>query len=106
MATPTSPLIEPFLRSEFAKIIKQLGGDESAINFWTNSLIQAYKEPQRHYHTTNHIHSMLKCFEDNITLISNRVAFQLAIFFHDWVYDPTAHDNELQSIRVFETFAQ
>lgn len=49
---------------------------------------------------------MLKCFQDSTAIINNKLAIQLAIFFHDWVYDPTAHDNELQSIKVFERLAQ
>src|SRR4051794_5327783 len=106
MAATASPSVESFLRSEFTKVLKKLDGHENAINFWANTLIQAYTEPQRYYHTTNHIYSMLKCFEDSTAFINDKLATQLAIFFHDWVYDPTAHDNELQSIKVFETFAQ
>lgn len=94
-----------FLRSDFTKVIQQLNGDESAIQVWPNSLIQAYSEPQRHYHTTTHISSMLQLFQIHQHLITNKEVVQLAIYFHDWVYDPKAHDNELQSVTIFRTFA-
>ncbi len=37
--------------------------------------------------------------EDETTL-------SLAIFFHDWVYDPKRNDNELESIKCFQNFAR
>lgn len=92
---------ESFLRLEFTKIIKKLDGDER----WTDSLLQTYMEEQRHYHTILHIYSMLICLEKNKNLIKDQTAVQLAIFFHDWVYDPKAHDNEVQSVKVFQAFA-
>jgi predicted metal-dependent HD superfamily phosphohydrolase len=102
--SPNSPTSE-FLRSEFTKSIQQIHGDEGAAQAWSNSLIKAYSEPQRHYHTASHISSMLQLFQAQRHLITNPIVLQLAIYFHDWVYDPKAHDNELQSISVFKAFA-
>lgn len=48
---------------------------------------------------------MLRCLASNEDSIKDTTAIQLAIFFHDWVYDPKAHDNEVRSVRVFQTFA-
>jgi predicted metal-dependent HD superfamily phosphohydrolase len=105
MADSSNSVVEIFIRSEFAKVIKKLKGDEKAIHSWTNSLREAYTEPQRYYHTINHIYSMLHCLQEKSIFINDQTAIQLAIFFHDWVYDSAAHDNELQSIKVFQTFA-
>ncbi|KAK7052132.1 hypothetical protein R3P38DRAFT_2858723 [Favolaschia claudopus] len=62
-----------------------------------------YSEPQRYYHTLEHISYMLKALES-----SGRSSemLELAIWFHDCVYDPVkgGPSNELESIRVFETF--
>lgn len=30
---------------------------------------------------------------------------KLAIFFHDWIYDPKSKDNEIESVECFEEFA-
>lgn len=70
---------------------------------WADALVAAYSEPQRHYHTTSHIHAMLQLLGRYKAKAPDAV--ELAIYFHDWVYDPRAKDNELQSVAVFERFA-
>jgi predicted metal-dependent HD superfamily phosphohydrolase len=59
-------------------------------------LIRRYAEPQRAYHTFQHI---AECFDrlDEAGDVSERAVIALALFFHDAVYDPTAKDNEEQS---------
>jgi predicted metal-dependent HD superfamily phosphohydrolase len=94
-----------FLHVEFTKVIQSLKGDEIATRAWPDSLIQAYTELQRHYHTITHISSMLRLSQSHQYLITNPTVIQLAIFFHDWVYDPKADNNELQSIDIFKKFA-
>lgn len=92
------------LKTEFNDLITQYGTN-SSVSDWADALIQAYSEPQRHYHTTRHIYSMLQCFEQNKSRISEPMVIELAIYFHDWIYDPLAKDNEIQSLGVFESFA-
>lgn len=51
-----------------------------------------YGEPWRHYHTWPHV---LVCFEARDALAApSSVAVELAMLFHDAVYEPLAHDNE------------
>ncbi|KAJ7182826.1 hypothetical protein C8R43DRAFT_13798 [Mycena crocata] len=59
-----------------------------------------YSEPQRHYHTLEHISYMLNA------LGSGGPIHELAIWFHDCIYDPVKGGpwNETQSIRVWEEF--
>ncbi|CZR63146.1 uncharacterized protein PAC_13043 [Phialocephala subalpina] len=101
----SSSSVEDDLRSVFAHLITSLNGDERTIEKWTASLIARYSEPQRKYHTTSHINSMLRCLSTSSSHSNNPTALKLFILFHDIVYDPQRHDNELQSIVVFETFA-
>ncbi|KAJ7472429.1 hypothetical protein B0H11DRAFT_1729647 [Mycena galericulata] len=63
-----------------------------------------YSEPQRHYHTLAHISYMLSAFRSRGAA---NEAIELAIWFHDCVYDPVKGGpwNERESIRVWETFA-
>lgn len=60
-------------------------------------LTTAYTEKQRHYHTLEHIASMIaeirKC-EDQLI---NNDTLLFATWFHDIVYDPRKHDNEQRS---------
>jgi len=54
-----------------------------------------YGEPHRHYHTWRHV---LACFAARDALAAPpSPAVDLAILFHDAIYEPLAHDNEAAS---------
>lgn len=61
----------------------------------------AYSEPQRAYHTAQHIGECLELLDwvvDLTTLSSaQRWALEMALWYHDIVYAPQAHDNEWRS---------
>jgi predicted metal-dependent HD superfamily phosphohydrolase len=56
-----------------------------------------YAEPHRAYHTWHHIEDMLGRLAVVADCLRDREAFELAILFHDAVYDPKAGNNEEQS---------
>lgn len=60
-------------------------------------LLNRYAEPQRHYHTLQHIHALLSLTGKYISLISRPDLLRLAIWYHDAVYNPQREDNEEQS---------
>ena len=60
-------------------------------------LRRRYGEPQRHYHTWAHVDALLRLFEDVRGELSDPVAAEAAIYYHDAVYDPRASDNEARS---------
>lgn len=74
-----------------------------------NQVMQAWCEPHRHYHTETHLKKLL----DEIALLSmqgdieqeEKEILQVVAFFHDWVYDVCARDNEEQSAQVFMQYA-
>jgi predicted metal-dependent HD superfamily phosphohydrolase len=61
-------------------------------------LINAYSKPDRHYHNLQHIDRVLTTI-DRFKL-QDPIAVKLASWFHDFVYDPQASDNELQSAKL------
>jgi predicted metal-dependent HD superfamily phosphohydrolase len=62
-----------------------------------DELVRAYSEPHRHYHTTEHIASLLRLMDEHGQGVIDRDAMVLAMLFHDVVYDPARHDNEQAS---------
>ena len=59
-----------------------------------------YAEPQRHYHTWDHIQALLGWFGQRRAHLTDPAAVELAILFHDAVYDPARSDNEAESARL------
>jgi predicted metal-dependent HD superfamily phosphohydrolase len=60
-------------------------------------LVSAHTEPHRHYHNLDHLSEMFKVAGKLADAATDPAAIQLAIWFHDAVYDPRAKDNEEQS---------
>lgn len=61
------------------------------------SLLGAYAEPQRHYHTQQHLSECLALFELHGSLAEHPAEVEIALWFHDAVYDVKASDNEARS---------
>ena len=75
----------------------QGAGATSASEPVFQELLAAYSQPHRHYHTLQHIEESLATFERVREHALRPFELELAVWFHDAVYDVHAHDNELQS---------
>lgn len=64
-----------------------------------------YREPQRAYHTWEHIEALLRHFDAHRELVSDGTAVLWAIYWHDAIYDPRASDNEQKSMEAFRQTA-
>lgn len=54
------------------------------------SLVAAYSEPHRRYHTLDHVVEMLDCLAGSRHLAANPDTVALAVWYHDAVYAPDA----------------
>ncbi len=56
-----------------------------------------YAEPGRHYHNATHILACLQGFDELRDLAEAPLQVELAIWYHDAIYDPSRQDNEARS---------
>lgn len=93
------------LRERWLTLAQSLGwqGDEAAV--WSK-LLAHYTEPVRAYHNLEHISACLRVFDEVPTSGVDRKAVELAIWFHDVIYDPQMKDNEAQSAERFASWAR
>jgi predicted metal-dependent HD superfamily phosphohydrolase len=60
-------------------------------------LVASYSEPHRKYHTTRHLDECLARFEELRTEAKHPEEVELALWFHDAIYDTRRQDNEARS---------
>jgi predicted metal-dependent HD superfamily phosphohydrolase len=73
---------------------------QSEVDLLFRLLVNAYSKPDRHYHNLHHIHQVLTTIDRFTDELQNPIAVKLAAWFHDFVYDPQASDNEVQSAEL------
>lgn len=90
-----APASDPW-RQRFLDLLAPWAGAAGA-SPWYHALRSRYDEPQRHYHTFDHIQACLQHFDAVRPLLQQPVAVELALWFHDAIYDPRAKNNERRS---------
>ena len=80
--------------AEIVNLIRILQLREQALSFFGEtgpaiwSIIEKrYNEPQRHYHTLNHLHELFTVLRPHLAGHPNARAMELATWFHDLVYE-------------------
>jgi predicted metal-dependent HD superfamily phosphohydrolase len=61
------------------------------------SLVEAYRAPDRYYHTLSHIAACLDALDGVANLAQHPAEIAVALWFHDAVYDTHRTDNEERS---------
>ncbi len=61
------------------------------------TLLSAWGEPHRRYHTLQHLEECLALFASQRSLAEHPGEVAIALWFHDAVYDTRRHDNEAAS---------
>ncbi|MDB6026056.1 MAG: hypothetical protein JWM68_2279 [Verrucomicrobiales bacterium] len=88
--------MKTFCHERWSKLWQSAGVATEPLG-WFDQLSKRYAEPQRHYHNVQHINECLREFDSARHLIAQPLAVEMAIWFHDAIYDPRAPDNEERS---------
>jgi predicted metal-dependent HD superfamily phosphohydrolase len=62
-----------------------------------DDVLARWSEPQRHYHTIDHLDRMLSVVDKHAEAAQDITAVRLAAWFHDIVYEPERTDSEMRS---------
>ena len=91
------------LKNKWLSLWHRLGaaGDEVAT---FESLVAGYAVPPRAYHNLHHIADCLEELEPTKAVAGNLEAVEVALWFHDIVYDSKAKDNEERSAAMAFAF--
>ncbi|MFB7633145.1 hypothetical protein ACFC0M_19705 [Streptomyces sp. NPDC056149] len=69
---------------------------------YADNLLRRWAEPQRRYHTTDHLIAVLDRIDELAAHAEDLPAVQLAAWFHDAVYRPDRSENEERSAALAE----
>lgn len=69
-----------------------------------SSLLSAYSQKHRHYHTIDHIDACLSHLDNVVDLADSPPEIELALWFHDAIYDPYSSGNERKSAKWAKKF--
>jgi predicted metal-dependent HD superfamily phosphohydrolase len=115
---PPIPMVSPerleSMRADWVKLLGRYGVAPADAQAPFDVLAAAYSAPERHYHNLDHLIEMFRVAGRLASIIDDvpaaavartparggtydPAAVELAIWFHDAVYDPRAKDNEARS---------
>ncbi|MGL5195011.1 MAG: HD domain-containing protein [Chroococcales cyanobacterium] len=85
------------LKLTWDALLEQFSTDRKLGKKLLFNLVSTYCHPQRYYHNLGHIQLMMTTLDRMKSFTTDFPAIYLATWFHDVIYDPTAHDNEEKS---------
>jgi predicted metal-dependent HD superfamily phosphohydrolase len=91
-------------RGRWLEFCRRIGAGGAAEEVFAD-LDRRYREPGRHYHTWAHVADCLRELRRARPAPREAAALELAVWFHDAVYDPARQDNEERSAALAARWA-
>ncbi len=87
---------ESLLNTSWARCWRAMAAEGDGAELM-QQLLAAYREPQRRYHSLQHLTECLALLREHLDLAKQPGEVEIALWFHDAVYDVKASDNEQKS---------
>ncbi|WP_440133767.1 HD domain-containing protein [Chitinophaga sancti] len=87
-------------------LVSNYTNDSLLVQEGFNSILTHYNESHRFYHNLDHVQTLLVFIEEYNHLVHDLETLQLAVFFHDIIYDVQRADNEERSALVATQFLE
>jgi predicted metal-dependent HD superfamily phosphohydrolase len=88
--------LDPLLVRSWQRAWQGLGASGEGLGL-RDELLAAWAQPQRHYHSLRHLRDCIALLDSSLALAGQPAEVEIALWFHDAVYDPKAADNEQRS---------
>ncbi|MEU5189358.1 hypothetical protein AB0G83_19730 [Streptomyces klenkii] len=107
MTVPSEHPSGPALRARWQETVERARGaaapkDAPDPGPYADDLLRRWAEPQRRYHTTDHLAAVLDRVDELAAHAADIDAVRLAAWFHDAVYRPDRSENEERSAHLAE----
>ena len=79
------------------QLLQSFNVNQTAVEKSFTQIVAAYSNPNRYYHTLEHIHHVLEVIQTLKDKTQNLTSVQIAAWFHDIVYETQATENEEKS---------
>ena len=86
-----------YLKQRWFELLASFDVDKNIIETFWEEIVQYYSESHRAYHNLHHLYDLFKKFERHQESITDLKAVELAIWYHDIIYDPMSQHNEEKS---------
>lgn len=84
-------------RSRWETTLKLAEAQGASPNLF-EEILKAYECAGRYYHVKDHLYHMFEVYDRFFS--EPNAALELAFWYHDFIYDPTAQNNEVESAKV------
>lgn len=88
------------LQEKFNELLTKYTDDKSLINTLWSEIEKNYSGNKRHYHTLQHLDSLLAQLTDVKEEIQNWDTILFTLYYHDIIYNATKSDNEEKSANL------
>lgn len=85
------------LKSRWHSLLQNLQANSQLGEIIFVDLVNAYSHPARYYHNLEHIQHLLTLSEKVRDISDRFTVLQCSAWFHDYIYDSQAKDNEIKS---------